>query len=288
MTLTVFILASVITVVLVVCIGWRWTDLKADDRLWARLVSIQPAEPNLFDSSMIAGLPTPAQRYFRFAIKPGTPLYTVAEIFMEGEFGLGNPAEPRYMPMNARQVLGLPHGFVWKMSAGRGVMRISGSDAAEDGESWSRFWLLNLVPLARAGGDSDHARSAFGRYVAEAAFWTPAALLPGENTRWESIDESSSRVTLTHMGMEQAVDLHVGDDGRPHKVVFQRWTNANPAKKFRFQPFGGYLSEFADFDGFRLPTRIEAGNFFETDEYFPFFRVNVTSIRHPAAHPANQ
>lgn len=287
MILTVFILASVITALLLVCIGWRWIDLRADDSLWARLVFLQPIEPDLFDSSMIAGLPAPAQRFFRFAIKPGTPLHTVAEISMKGEFGLGNQAEPRYVPMSAKQLLAPPHGFVWKMNAGRGAVRISGSDAAEDGASWSRFWLLNLVPLARAGGDSNHARSAFGRYVAEAVFWTPAALLPSEKTRWESIDESSARVTLTHMGMEQAIDLHVAEDGRPCKVVFQRWTNANPAKAFQLQPFGGYLSEFADFGGFRLPTRIEAGNFFETDEYFPFFRVKVTGIRFPAANPAN-
>jgi hypothetical protein len=230
---------------------------------------------------MVADLPEPAQRFFRFAIKPGTPLYTVAEIFMEGEFRLGNLAEPHDMPMYAKELLASPHGFIWKMRAGNGVKRISGSDAAQNGDSWSRFWLLNIVPVARAGGNADHARSAFGRYVAEAVFWTPAALLPSENCRWETIGESSARVTLTHLGRDQAVDLHVGEDGRPDRVVLQRWTNANTAKEFRLQPFGGYLSEFSDFDGFRLPTRVEAGNFFETNEYFPFFKVKVTRIRYP-------
>ncbi len=72
-----------------------------------------------------------------------------------------------------------------------------------------------------------------------------------------------------------------------------RWTDHRAddrlwARLVSLQPFGGYLSEFANFGGFRLPTRIEAGNFFETDEYFPFFKVNVTRIRHPAANPANR
>lgn len=30
---------------------------------------------------------------------------------------------------------------------------------------------------------------------------------------------------------------------------------------YQLQPFGGYLSEFREFGGYRLPTRIEAGNF---------------------------
>jgi hypothetical protein len=146
---------------------------------------------------------------------------------MKGEFGLGSNADPNFMPMHADQILAAPHGFVWKLNAGRGVMRVSGSDVAEDGNSWSRFWLLGIAPVARAGGNVDHARSAFGRYVAEAVFWTPAALLPGDDIRWESIDESTVRVTLTHNELEQAVDLYLDPEGKLTKVVFQRWSDTN-------------------------------------------------------------
>jgi len=48
------------------------------------------------------------------------------------------------------------------------------------------------------------------------------------------------------------------------------------------QPFGGYLSEFREFDGYLLPTAVEGGNFIGTDDYFPFYQVTVTGIRFPA------
>lgn len=278
----IFISLAIIDVILVVLGTWRWADHKADDAAWASLASHQPSAPDTFDPAMVDGLPEPAQRFFRFAIRPETPLYTVTEISMEGEFSLGNKAKPNYLPMRAEQILAAPHGFVWKLHAGNGLMRVSGSDVAQDANSWSRFWLLGLAPVARAGGDADHARSAFGRYIAEAVFWTPAALLPDDNIRWESIDESTVRVIVTHRDFEQAVDLSVDADGRLSKVIFQRWSDANTEKIFQLQPFGGYLSEYRDFGGFRLPTRIEAGNFFETDEYFAFFKVHVTSIRFPS------
>ena len=86
------------------------------------------------------------------------------------------------------------------------------------------------------------------------------------------------------MNLEQSVNVTVDAAGRPTKVDFLRWSDANPDKVYRLQPFGGYLSEFREFDGYRLPTRVEAGNFFATDDYFPFFRVNVTSIRFPGTH----
>ena len=273
-----------IALALLALLAWRWADKRADNLVWESLVSSQPAHPGVFDPAMVDRLPEPAQRFFRFAIKPGTPLYTVAEISMEGHFSLGNTAEPNYRPLMAEQILAAPHGFVWKLSAGDGVMKVSGSDVAEDTISWSRFWLLGIAPVARAGGNPDHSLSAFGRYVAEAVIWTPAALLPTDNVRWEPLTDLTARVTLTHMGLEQAVDLTVDTEGRPTKVVFQRWSNANPDKVFQREPFGAYLSEFKGFDGFQLPTRVEAGNFFETDDYFPFFRVTVKSVRLPQSN----
>ena len=280
---TILTLLAVITVVLVVFSGWRWTDHLADEAVRASLTSHQPSAAGTFDPLLIAGLPEPAQRFFRFAIKPGTPLYSVAEISMEGDFSLRSKADPNYMPMRAKQILAAPNGFVWKLNAGQGLMRVSGSDVAEDGNSWSRFWLLCIAPVARAGGNADHSRSAFGRYVAEAVFWTPAAMLPRESIIWDPVDENTARVTMTHLGLEQSVDLTVDETGKPTKIVFQRWSDANPEKVYRLQPFGGYLSDIKEFGGFRLPTHVEAGNHFETDNYFPFFRVNVTEIRFPQA-----
>jgi hypothetical protein len=275
------LLAAVI-VALLALLAWRRADSHAEQAAWRRLVSHQPAAPAQFEVAMIAALPDPAQRFFRFAIAPGTPLHTVAEVSMTGEFSLGSKDKPGYLPMRAEQVLAAPHGFVWKVRAGDRVW-FSGSDGVADDDSWSRFWLLGIVPVARAGSNADHLRAAFGRCVAESVFWAPAALLPGDGVRWEAVDESSARVIVAYRGLEQSVELTVDSDGRPVKVVFQRWSNANPAKTYQLQPFGGYLSDYRTFNGFRLPTQVEAGNFFETDDYFAFFKADVSSVRFPPA-----
>jgi hypothetical protein len=256
---------------------WRQADHRADRAEWARLAALQPKNPAAFDPAMVAGLPEPVRRFFAFAIQPGTPLFTVAELDMTGRFSLGTKEAPNYLPMTARQILAAPEGFVWIMSGAKGFMRVSGSDTG----TWTRFWLYGLGPVARAGATADHARSAFGRYVGEAVFWTPAALLPGPNVRWEAVDENTARVIVTRDGLEQPVELTVDAEGRPLRIVFPRWTNANPDKVFRLQPFGGTLSEFRDFGGYRLPTHVEAGNFFGTDDWFPFFIADITDIRFP-------
>lgn len=271
-------LGSLILLALIILIVWRQFDHHADRDEMARLLATQPIDPPLFDRSMVDDLPDPARRYFLYTIAEGTPLHTVARIEMEGRFSLGTKEAPNYLPMQATQILAAPEGFVWKMSAASDAMRMSGSDSA----SWTRFWLWDIVPVARLGGDEDHARSAFGRYVGESAFWTPAALLPGPGIEWEAVDKRTARVTVRHQGLEQSVDVTISSDGQPIRVEFQRWSDANPEETFRLQPFGGHLSRFRTFQGFRLPTHVEAGNLFGTEDYFPFFIADVPSIRFPA------
>lgn len=78
--------------------------------------------------------------------------------------------------------LAAPHGFVWMLRI-PGAVSLSGSDTGK----WTHFRLFGLIPVARLGSDANHARAAFGRYVAEALFWTPAALLPGpgiDSNQW--------------------------------------------------------------------------------------------------------
>ncbi len=256
----------------------RQWDGRADRREWARLAALQPKNPARYDPAMVADLPEPVQRFFHFAIKPGSPLLTVAEIHMGGEFTLGTRENPNNRPMLASQILAAPTGFLWKLEM-PGTVSVSGSDSA----SWTRFWVLGLIPVARAGGDRDHARAAYGRYVAEAVFWTPAAMLPGPGILWQALDQQTIRVTVTHKELSQAVDVTLNTEGQPVAVQFMRWTNANPEKKFRLQPFGGHLSDFREVQGFRVPFHVEAGNMFGTDQYHAFFRAKVKAVRFPTS-----
>lgn len=275
MKMIIFAVLALTLLVLVCLYLWRLSDHRADRVERERLLALQPTHPPLFERSFVRDLPEPARRYFEFTIQDGAPLYRVAEIWMKGQFGMGDQDAPNYMPMKAHQVLAAPEGFLWKMTGGSGLMRISGSDSA----SWTRFWLAGLVPVARAGGTPDHILSGFGRYVSEAVLWTPASVLPGPGVKWEAVDENTARVTMLHDGHRQAVDVTVDPEGRPTQVVLQRWSNANTKGEYQFQPFGGYLSAFQEFEGFRLPTRIQAGNFFGTDAFFPFFKADITKVQ---------
>ena len=102
-------------------------------------------------------------------------------------------------------------------------------------------------------------------------------------SRGKLYDQDTAGVTVRHENLEQAVDVTLDAQGQPVKVAFQRWSNANPDKVHRLQPFGGYLSDFREVGGYRLPFRVEAGNILGTKDYFSFFLAEITDIRFPSA-----
>ena len=271
----VWVALAIVAFLIAALLSLRWVDSRNDEKTWQELIIQAGVSRGKYDPQMVRSLPDPAQRYFNFSIAPGAPLVPAVELAMRGELGLGSIDDPRYTPMSAIQILAPPHGLVWRV----GVGAISGSDGATGSTSWTKFWLFGLVPVVRVSDDQDHHRSAFGRVVAEGAFWTPAMLLPGSHVRWETIDENTARAIVSYGKFEQEVDVTVAANGQPKHVVIARWSNENSNREYQLQPFGGYLGDFREFEGYMLPTSVEGGNHFGTDQYFPFYKAKVSEIR---------
>lgn len=254
-----------------------------DNRALTRWLADAALAPcGTFSQDSVANLPPPARRFLTSAITEGTPLWRGMRIEMDGEMRLSRDAG--FMPMRATQIMVPPLGMIWDVTAGRGIMRIRGQDAITPDTSWSLFKLWGLIPVARAGGTEDHYRASFGRLAADSLFWLPTAYVPGAgvDVSWSAPAPQTARMSLRAMDHEQAVDLIFADAKarHPSECEFQRWSDANDAKQFRLQPFGGTLSDWRDFDGLTLPTRIEAGNNWGQPEGIVFFRARVV-----AAHP---
>lgn len=250
---------------------WRRADARATAAEEARLADL-PARARVFDPALVADLPEPVRRYFAFAIAPGTPLYRRVTLQMEGELGLGTKEAPGYFPFEASQIIAAPEGFVWALDGRMKGLSVTGSDTG----GWTRFWVAGLAPVARAGGTEDHRLSAFGRYMSEAVLWLPTALVPSDWVSWSSPGPDLAQADISYDGMELSLLLRIGADGRPVDVQFQRWSDANPEKTYQFQSFGGKAEAWMEVQGVQIGARVEAGNFYDSDAYFPFFKARVT------------
>ena len=251
-------------------------DAAQRDRVWAALEAGREARPPVFDSAMVEGLPPLAQRYFARAIRHGTPLHQTIRLEMAGTFTLNGNA----LPMQARQILAPPgRGFVWQAEIGSGLMRFAGSDgylsAPSGAESWTKFWLRGLVPLARIGGTTDHARAAATRAMLE-SLWVPATLLPQMGASWTETGPDTAEIRFSATPDLPPMQVRLNAEGDMIEAWALRWSDANPDKTWRLQPFGGRMLDWAEFQGFRIPIRVEMGNHWGTPDYAPFFQADVT------------
>lgn len=264
------------TLAAVVAFGAYRGAMRQAERAWNSVAAGAQPSGETFDPVSIRHLPEIAQRYFMHAIAAGTPLKSVIELRMEGTFVLGDKDSQQIYSMTARQILRPPSNFVWIPQMARGVMRISGSDALVDGRAWSRFWLLGMMPVANVQGTSDVARSASFRSAME-SIWVPASLLPQNEVLWEQTGPNTARVRLQQTSPEIVLELTLGADGAVREIVGQRWSNANPEGVFKLQPFGGSVTAERTFEGYSVPSRLEVGNYYGTEDYLPFFRAEIVS-----------
>jgi hypothetical protein len=194
---------------------------------------------------------------------------------MEGTFLLGDKEKFQTYEMSARQALRPPDQFVWIPEMRSGAMKISGSDALVRGNAWTRFYLLGLMPVAQARTTPDLVRSAQFRAAVEGALWLPASMLPENGVEWEQVGANEARVTFHRLLPELVLRLKLDEDGGVTEVVGQRWSNANPAKVFQLQPFGGTMLAEQTFQGFTIPAQVAVGNHYGTEDYLPFFQARI-------------
>jgi hypothetical protein len=250
--------------------------MREAEEAWAQVASgARPAE-SFYSSEMVAGLPEVAQRYFKHAIAPGTPLRTGVVLEMRGTFLLGDRSAHQSYEMQARQILRPPSEFVWMPKMRRGMMRISGSDALVGGISWTRFWLMGLIPVANVPSSPDLVRSATFRSAMEGV-WVPASLLPQNGVVWEEAGPNKARVRIRSVSPEIVIEMILAPSGAIREIVGQRWTNANPERVFRLQPFGGTVEREITSGGYTIPGKLSIGNHYGTEEYLPFFQAEITS-----------
>lgn len=265
----IFAIAVLLLFALLMVFFYRRKESRQYDEI-RRLLQTPPGNET-FNEQMVAGLPDVVRRYFLHAIEPGTPLANSVSLKMSGAFRLKPDGD--WLPMTGDETLNLPKGFIWRAKIGTGLMSFSGADYYLAGGGRMKFGLWGIIPVASATG-RDTARSAIGRFVAE-AFWLPSALLPQRGVKWEAIDDESARAIVNVDDEVINITFRIAPDGRLRQIRLSRWGDKTIDGNYGYAPFGGEITDERRFAGYIIPAEVGAGWWFGTDQYFEFFRAKI-------------
>ncbi|WP_310429741.1 DUF6920 family protein [Chamaesiphon sp. VAR_48_metabat_135_sub] len=168
------------------------------DRLRDRLTNgKQTINPKTYDLKELEGLPDPVQRFFRVVLKEGQPIVAAVNLSQQGIFNMSETAA-KWSPFTATQLVTTQRpGFDWdaRIQMAPGVSAFV-HDAYVLGAGSLHASLLGLFTVADVRGTPQAAQGELLRFFAEMP-WYPTALLPSQGVRWEAIDDTSARATLT-------------------------------------------------------------------------------------------
>ncbi len=236
----------------------RYTFSQQVDRSISQLLGAaeRGGERRVFTHADLEGLPAPVQRYFYNVLKEGQEYIRVARMKQTGWFNLGEGGE-NWKPFTAEEYFTAePFGFVWvaRISAAP-LIAVTVRDGYFRGAGSMLAKLASAVTIIDQEDQPELNAGALVRCLTESA-WLPTALLPGENLRWEAIDDSSARVILSDAGMQAAAVFYFNPQGEVFKItVPDRYREVKG--RYVLTPWTIYLGEYREFHGVKIPTRAE-------------------------------
>ena len=257
----------------------RWQRKTNDIRARMQAANL-PVTLGRYSEREIVGLPPLVRQYFRAVLQDGQAIVSGARLSQEGRF---RPDMDEWRPFTATQfVTTRPPGFDWdaRISMAPGVTAYV-HDTYVLGEGMLQVKALGLFNVADVRGTPEAAQGELLRYLAESV-WYPTALLPSQGVRWESMDDSNAKATLTNGATTVALEFCFDSDGLITSFKATSRCRGVIDGVPEFAPWNGRFWAYEDRDGLRIPLEGEVAWQMPAG-YSPYCRVRITDINHEFA-----
>ncbi|KAM3114017.1 DUF6920 family protein [Phormidesmis sp. 146-33] len=257
--------------------SYRWQS--DTDRLRTKLTNgRRTSEPEIYDPKELEGLPAPVQRFFRTVLEDGQAIVAAVKLSQQGQFNMSE-TEDKWSPFTATQLVMTQRlGFDWdariQMAPGLNAFV---HDAYLLGEGSLHASLLGLFTVADVRGTPEGDQGELLRFFAEAT-WYPTALLPSQGVRWEAVNDTSARATLTDGATTVSLVFQFNADG----AIATMRAEARYRDKLTAMPWSGRFWEYSVRNGMLIPLEGEVG--WEYPEGIRlYFKGRITEINYEFA-----
>lgn len=156
--------------------------------------------------------------------------------------------------------------FIWEGK----TKLLKATDRYVNGKGRLKVKLLGLIPIVNAAGpELDQAELL--RWLGESV-WFPTNLLPGQGLNWDPVDMDHARLSYHFGGFDLSYLVTFNKAGEISRIETLRWK-----EKGELEKWVGKTSDYKDFNGFKIPTRIEA-SWFNEDVEFQYVDFHVKTI----------
>jgi hypothetical protein len=234
--------------------SYRWQSNTY--KLRAELIGgRRTTKPHIYDQKEIEDLPAPVQRFFRTVLKDGQAIVAAVKLSQQGQFNMSE-TEAKWSPFTATQLaITQCPGFDWdariQMAPGLNVFV---HDTYLLGEGNLQASLLGLFTLAKMHDTPELNQGELLRFFAEVT-WYPTALLPSQGVRWEALNDTSARATLTDDATTVSLVFQFNAEG----AIATMRADARYRDKLTAMPWCGRCWNYSVRNGMLIPLESEVG-----------------------------
>lgn len=220
-----------------------------------------------FDSSQIADLPEPVQRYFKHVLKEGQPYISYVRLRHDGQFKSG--LDKDWANIEGEQYFTTEKpGFVWKGSILGGTAR----DMYLSDKGRLVVKVLSLFTVVDGHGETFN-EGELQRWIIEGV-WFPTNLLPSERIKWSAIDSSTARLTFKYKEVSTSFIVTFNEIGEITQMETKRFMDAEDK-----ETWVGKMAEYKVVESITIPTKVEVVWRLEKGE-FSYAKFNVNKIEY--------
>lgn len=237
--------------------------------------SSQVDKKEIITEADLAGLPHCVQKWMERSQVVGKEKIRTVRLKQSGVMRLKE--DQPWLPFEAEQYFNVDEpGFVWKAKVKMNpLLHFTGRDRYFQGRGEMNIKLLSLLPVAVTGGSSEMDQSTLLRYLAEIV-WFPTAAL-NDYIKWEEIDASSARATMSYQGVTGSGVYTFDENGDNVSFIAKRYREENG--KFVLAPWGGVVRGYGEFNGIRISSQIDVVWKQETGD-FNWLKADITDIEY--------
>jgi len=224
----------------------------------------------------IRHLPEPVQRYLRYTGIIGRQ--HVAFVRLKQTGAMQPKPDGKWFPLKAEEYYTVDNpGFVWRgCMAVAPLISATAQDMYLNGQGNMHVKLLSAITLVNAKG-KEMDEASLMRFFNEMQ-WFPSSLV-SDNVKWEAIDASSARSTLTDRGMSVSAVFCFDSEGKIINFIAERGRSTDGGKLARTK-WSTPISEYRTYsNGLRLPSKGEAVWHLDSGQY-AYIKLEITDIEY--------
>ncbi len=236
-------LALVVIVIIILKIN---SSRNFEEKIQILFSSIENVPENIFSYAQLEQLPQPVQTYFKYAIPANQPYIRCVRLKHVGQFKTA-PNKPWKDIIGEQYFITTTPGFIWKGKIGP----VAAQDMYITDKGKLMVSLFDTFTIMKSEGEKVD-QGELLRWLGESV-WFPTNLLPGDQLKWESINDTSAKLIYDHQGILIYFIVSFNNKGEIIQLQTERYYNGQ-----NLVTWIGNCSEYKKMNGIMIPTVISA------------------------------